>query len=336
MAYSVSMFVTPNFNIAATAAFIDPLRAANYLLGESRFAWEFVSLHGGGVMASNSMQVDTRPLRDGAGQPDLFVVSSSWNPDLAIGPELQTKIRNLARSGVRIGAIDTGVFVVAATGLLNGRRATCHYEHIDALIELHPEILVSEDIFVWDEAFVTCCGGSAATDCALHLVRQRLGDRLANEAAHYLFHQSIRPPATRQSPSAPEPVGGTVPDPVRQAIRIMERHLEEARSIPEICAEAGISPRQLNRLFDLYVGCGPAAYYRDIRLDRARGLVTQTTMPILEIAMASGFLNQSHFTRAYRHKFGLTPRDDRLEGRIPFEFRAWPMFQASKPVGPGE
>jgi transcriptional regulator GlxA family with amidase domain len=330
MTYSVSVFVTPNFNLSATAGFIDPLRAANYLAGESLFAWEFVSLRGGAVLASNSMQIDTRALRDGAAQPDLFIVSSSWNPDLAIGPEVQTRIRSLAKFGVRIGAIDTGVFIVAATGLLNGRRATCHYEHIDALIELHPDIVVSEDIFVSDDAFLTCCGGSAATDCALHLVRQRLGDRLANEAAHYLFHQSIRPPATRQSPSAPEPVGGTVPDIVRQAITIMERHLEEARPIPDICAQAGISPRQLNRLFELYVGCGPAAYYRDIRLDRARGLVTQTTMPILDIAVASGFLNQSHFTQAYRRKFGLTPRDDRLEGRIPFEFRAWPMYQASK------
>jgi transcriptional regulator GlxA family with amidase domain len=107
----------------------------------------------------------------------------------------------------------------------------------------------------------------------------------------------------------------------------MEQHLENAASIPEICSMAGISHRQLDRLFERYIGKSPALYYRDIRLDRARGLVTQTDMLLSEIAIASGFASQVHFSRAYRERFGLPPRKDRVEGRIPFEFRAWPMHR---------
>ena len=88
-----------------------------------------------------------------------------------------------------------------------------------------------------------------------------------------------------------------------------------------------ISHRQLDRLFRRYVKKAPAAYYRDIRLDRARGLVTQTEMALSQVALASGFASQVHFSRAYRARFGLPPRQDRIEGRVPFEFRAWPMHR---------
>jgi AraC family carnitine catabolism transcriptional activator len=80
-------------------------------------------------------------------------------------------------------------------------------------------------------------------------------------------------------------------------------------------------------LFRQYVQKSPVEYYRDIRLDRARGLVTQTELKFSEIAEASGFNGQAHFSRAYRNRFGLTPTADRVEGRVPFEFRAWPMFK---------
>ena len=105
----------------------------------------------------------------------------------------------------------------------------------------------------------------------------------------------------------------------------MEQHLENAVPIATLAARTGLSHRQLDRLFRRYVGKSPVAYYRDIRLDRARSLVTQTDMPMSEISMASGFASQVHFSRAYRQRFGLAPRTDRVEGRIPFEFRAWPM-----------
>lgn len=112
----------------------------------------------------------------------------------------------------------------------------------------------------------------------------------------------------------------------------MEQHLENALSIPEISEKINVSHRQLDRLFAKYVGKPPAIYYRDIRLDRARGLVTQTDMPMSEIAIASGFASQVHFSRAYKERFGLSPRTDRVEGRIPFEFGAWPMHRKLSPT----
>jgi AraC family carnitine catabolism transcriptional activator len=105
----------------------------------------------------------------------------------------------------------------------------------------------------------------------------------------------------------------------------MEENLETALPIPRICQHIGISQRQLDRLFQRFVRQAPAIYYRDIRLDRARGLVTQTDMPLSEVAVASGFASQVHFSRAYRQRFGIAPRSDRMEGRIPFEFRASPL-----------
>lgn len=112
----------------------------------------------------------------------------------------------------------------------------------------------------------------------------------------------------------------------------MEENLEDALSIPQICKRVRLSQRQLDRLFAQFVRKSPVLYYRDIRLDRARSLVTQTDMRLSEVAVASGFSSQGHFSRAYRERFGLAPRADRVEGRVPFEFRAWPMHRKKQPT----
>jgi AraC family carnitine catabolism transcriptional activator len=229
-----------------------------------------------------------------------------------------------------LGALDTGTFLLAAAGLLGGRRATAHYEHIDALLELYPDVKIVEDLYVFDQNRITCCGGAASTDTALQLIRNIHGETLANEAARYVFHQQFRPGSTQQNPEAQQPLGHTIPVVIKQAIKLMEAHLEEVISITQLCEQVGISQRQLDRLFHQVVHKSPALYYRDIRLDRARGLVTQTTLALTKVGVASGFPNQSHFCRIYRERFGLTPRQDRKEGRVPFDYRAWPMHQIGK------
>jgi AraC family carnitine catabolism transcriptional activator len=325
------VIVTPNFNLAATVGFLDPFRASNYLDGSILFQWALASAPGGEVMASNGISVRTRALREVRNQPqDIVIVSSSWAPESYNSAPLHSALLRWARAGVTLGAIDTGAFILAEAGLLKGKRATTHYEHIDSLRELYVDTEASEDLFVYDGSRITCCGGAAAMDFALHIIRSMHGDSLANAAARYLFHQSLRPQGTSQNPGSVEPLGSTAPNVLRQAIKLMEDNLEDALSIPQICKRIRLSQRQLDRLFVQFVRKSPVLYYRDIRLDRARSLVTQTDMRLSEIAVASGFSGQAHFSRAYRERFGLAPRTDRVEGRVPFEFRAWPMHRKKR------
>lgn len=326
------IIVTPNFNLAATVGFLDPFRAANYLNGSILFRWEIVSASGGEIIASNGLSIGTRALREVKGQPqDMVIVSSSWAPETYNSAPVHGALLRWARAGVTLGALDTGAFILAEAGLLKGKRATTHYEHIDSLKELYPETEITEDLFVFDGKLITCCGGSASTDFALHIIRSMHGDSLANAAARYLFHQSLRPQGSSQNPGSIEPLGSTAPGVLKRAIRIMEENLEEALSIPQICKRVRLSQRQLDRIFGQFVRKSPVLYYRDIRLDRARSLVTQTDMRLSEVAVACGFASQTHFSRAYRERFGLAPRTDRIEGRVPFEFRAWPMHRKKRP-----
>lgn len=327
----VFLLVTPHFNLASTMAFLDPFRVANYLDGRMHFRWRMASEHGGLCRASNGLAVEVEPLEAlKQATPRLAVVTSSWTPEAFTSPSLLSLIRRLSRSGSYLGAIDTGAFILAEAGLLGGRRATVHYEHIDAFGERFPDVDLCEDLFVHGDGLGTCCGGAASADFSLALLRELVGDALANDCAKYLFHNRVRGPGTHQTDPLVEPLGNTMPAKIREAIEIMEKHLETPISIAEVCRLADISQRQLHRLFQAYVKTSPQLYYRDIRLDRARGLVTQTELSVSEVALASGFSNQVHFSRAYRARFGLPPSRDRIEGRVPFEFRAWPMHRRAR------
>lgn len=328
--FRILMLLAPRFNMAATVWFLDPFRAANYLEGRPLFRWSLVSAEGGELAASNGMTVATGALAEAATHPGMVVVSASWTPEVYGGPQVRTALRRWARLEVPLGGLDTGAFLIAEAGLLEGRRATVHYEHIDAFSELYPQVEVSEELYVIDRDRLTCCGGSASADMALQVLRAMQDEAVANAAARYVFHERLRGPGERQNPSGPEPLGSTAPAKLRAAITLMETRLEEAATVAEIAGGVGLSQRQLERLFTTYVGLTPVQYYRDIRLDRARGLVTQTEMPLYRVAVACGFASPEHFSRAYRDRFGLPPRRDRVEGRVPFEFRAWPMHSLQR------
>ncbi|MGR3712307.1 MAG: GlxA family transcriptional regulator [Shimia sp.] len=321
------ILVTPHFNLATTSAFLDPFRAANYLTGESRFKWTFVSTTGGDIQSSNGMSIATQSIADTKDvDPDVVVVSSSWAPERYQDVVLKNELQRWAISGTKIGGLDTGGFILAKAGLLDGKSATVHYEHIDAFIEVFPNVTVTENLFVFDGNMFTCCGGNASVDLALNMLQEMDGESIANAVARYLFHHDVRGPDASQNPTQLEPFGQTTPSLVRRAIDLLETHLENPLPIPKIAEQLNVSQRHLGRLFKAYVGKTPVLYYRDIRLDRARGLVTQTELKLSEVAVASGFSGQVHFSRAYQERFGLSPKKDRIEGRVPFEFRAWPMY----------
>lgn len=328
----IGIVLLPAFNAMATVSFTDPFRAANYLAGVHLYKWWHISVTGDPVQASNGMRVDTVPLGQVSKEGfDYVLVSASWTPEKHRDPRLFHALREWDRRGCTLGGLDTGAFTLGFAGLLADRRATVHYEHIDSFRELFPEAEVTEDIFVRDRRRVTCCGGAATADLALELIREQHGPNLANDSARYIFHGQLRDGSEGQSPASLQPAGYAVPHRLRAAIVEMERNLEQPLRLPEVASLVGSSQRQLERLFHEHTGMSAVRYYLDIRLDRARGLITQTDLPVAEVALACGFSSPQHFSRSYKERFHISPQKDRVAGRVPFEFRAYPSHPGEAP-----
>lgn len=322
---NIAIVLLPGFNLLATTAFIDPFRALNYLQSKSLYHWDFISRDGDKLRASNGMAVTP----DGClskcdDQYDMVIVSASWLPEEHNHKDLTRFLQQQYRHGAIVGGIDTGAQILAYAGLLRQRRATIHYEHIATMRELFPDTTTTEELFVIDNRIATCCGGNATSDMALGFIRDQYGVDMANSAARYIFHDRLRSANDSQLPAHYEPVGHSVPAPLRQAIVIMERHLEHTLSINEVAHRIGVSQRQMERLFKDNTGISPIQYYLEVRLDRAHGIITQTQLPILSVAVACGFNSQEHFSKAYKKRFGNSPSEDRRLGRTPFQFRSFP------------
>ncbi|MEM7215632.1 MAG: GlxA family transcriptional regulator [Pseudomonadota bacterium] len=326
--FHIGMLMLGRFNAMASMAFIDPFRAANYLQGANFYTWDFLGHENSTLSASNGLEINalTEISESHVDAANMLVINASWGVEEIRSRVLFALIRKFAQKGNPLCGIDTGAFVLAYSGLMEGRRATVHYEHIAAFRELYPQTEVVEEIFVIDENLFTCCGGLAASDLALQIIRNHHGVELANASARYIFHGRLRGNDEGQLPDKYEPVGYTPPLNLRRAINLMEENLEQPLDIQKIASLTNLSQRQLERLFHKHTGISPVRFYLNSRLDRARGLITQTDLAILDVAIACGFSGNSHFTRAYKSRFDITPSQDRVEGRKPFRFRSFPSF----------
>lgn len=325
--YKIGMLLLEGFNSLAMQAFIDPFRSANYLRSSNLYEWQFLGFEQVSVTASNGLSIgDLSDITKASSDYDLLVINASWGVERFAENPLLKWLREVFHKGTTLCGLDTGGFILAYAGLLESKRATVHYEHIAAFRELFPKTTLNEDIFVIDGELLTSCGGLATTDLALEIIRLQQGIELANAASRYIFHERLRAGEEGQLPDTREPVGYSAPTKLREAIIIMERNLEQPLPIGSIAKEIALSQRQLDRVFQKHTGASPVRYYLDVRLDRARGLITQTELPILDVAVACGFTSNAQFSRSYKQRFGLPPSQDRIEGRVPFQFRSFPSY----------
>jgi len=323
--FDIGMLLFDGFNSMAMHAFIDPFRSANYLRGETLYQWDFLALESEKATASNGLTVSNLKNVFGVSKTyDLLVINASWGVGQLKSPKLLSWLRDMSAKGVTLCGLDTGAFVLAFAGLLKGRRAAIHYEHIAAFRELFPDVVMGEEMFIAEGDRLTCCGGLAASDLALEIIRLQQGMELANASGRYIFHERLRNGDEGQLPDHQEPVGYAAPEKLREAIIIMERNLEQPLDIGSVAKQVNISQRQLDRLFNKHTGVSPIRYYLDVRLDRARGLITQTELPILTVAVACGFGSNAQFSRTYKKRFDISPSQDRIDGRVPFQFRSFP------------
>ncbi len=313
--FTVGFFLVPEFPMMAFAAAIEPLRAANRLTGAGLFAWRLVSRDGAPVRASNGIDIAVGASIRDALPVDLLLVCAGTADAGANDKPLAQWLRALVRNGASVGGISLGAYALAHAGLLDGRRCALHWENLAAFAEQFPRIRATSDIFVVDGNRCTCSGGTAALDMILHVITARDGRALANDVSEQFIHPRIRGTQDRQRMAIQARLGVANPKLIA-AIGLMESTSDEPRDVRRIAADVGLSPRQLERLFAKYLHASPSRYYLELRLDRGREMLLQTTHPILDVAVASGFASASHFSRCYRAVYGRKPSDERAAVQV--------------------
>jgi AraC family carnitine catabolism transcriptional activator len=299
----------PEFSVMGFASAVEPLRVANRFKPDA-YRWNILSLDGGPVRASNGMSLNVDAALASAQGVQTLLVVAGFNPLQAYQNALGDALRRLDRQGVTLGAIDTGAFVLAKARLLQGQPVTLHWEAQSAFKESFPTLVVTQELFEWGERRITCAGGTAAMDMMLALIGKSHGQALAATVSEQFLHGPVRSPSEHQRTEVVARFG--VHDKkLVQAIQTMQSHLEEAVAIDDLAERLGVTRRQMERLFAAHLQTSPAAFYLNLRLDRARQLLQQSDMGIMAIAVACGFSSASHFGRAYRQRFGVRPKDQR-------------------------
>lgn len=298
------------FTLIAFAGAVEPLRLANRMAGRTLYEWQVVSETGAPVQASNGVTVAVDAGLGELGRDAVIVVVGGVGVKAATTRPILTWLRREARRGIAVGAVCTGAQVIAEAGLLDGRRCTIHWENRDGFAEDFPDIELTANVYVIDRDRFTAAGGAASTDLMLKLIARRHGVDLANLVADQMIHTAIRADSDAQRLSIPTRIGVRHPK-LASVIHRMEAAIEDPVSPALLAQEAGMSTRQLERLFRRYLGRSPKRYYMELRLARARNLLMQTDMSVINVALACGFTSPSHFSKCYRALYKTTPYRER-------------------------
>ncbi|WP_323989462.1 GlxA family transcriptional regulator [Nguyenibacter sp. L1] len=296
-----------NYSLIAVSNAIEALRMANRVAERDEYTWRVLSLDGSPIAASNGLSLHpTEALGDAEGMDVLFVCGGI-DVRAATSQELRVALRRLARQRIVIGALCTGTFALADAGLLRGYRCAIHWENLGAIREEFPEIDIVDEMFVIDRDRITCTGGAVPLDMMLRIVAARVGPARAREIATQFLLERDRAGSEIQPLAALDPL----PPSLGRAVQLMESRIDQKLSVGEIADAAGLSERQLERLFRTHTGATPAAYLAATRLERARRLLRQTGMSVTDVGIACGFMSLTHFSTAFRNRFGYAPRQER-------------------------
>jgi transcriptional regulator GlxA family with amidase domain len=305
----IGFVLIPQFASIALASAIEPLRIANRYL-RNAYRWKLLSLDGQPVADGNGITV--QPQGSVFDEPVLgsVIVCADVHPERHYSRELRSWLQQQDAAGASLGALDTGCFLLARAGLLDGIRVTMHWEVLDAFRERFTRTVVAQTLFELDGRRLTCAGGTAAIDMVLEAIARDHGSELAARVAEHCLHERMRPggAAQRMAPAA----RGRIHHPaLGRAVALLEATPDRSVSVPELADHAGLSTRQLLRLFANVVGEGPGRYHRRLRLEHARGLLRYTALAVVDAAVAAGFESSAHFCRAYRQQYGVSPGADR-------------------------
>ncbi len=300
----VGVLILPDSNMLSLAACIDPMRAANRRAQSAAFDWQVVSPNGGEIVLTSGIAIATEPLTPRP-EFEVLIVVAGFNLIDHASPGLIRRLRDIAPRMRAIGGVDGGSWILARTGLLDGQTATTHWEDLEEFAEVFPRINVVRDRFTISGRFFSTGGASPAIDMMLHLIRSRLGAKLAEAVASAFIYEEIKTSTAPQMPVSTARLERTAPK-VARAVALMGRSVEDPPSTAEIARAVGLSRRGLELLFQKELGLAPGAFFLGLRLQEARRLVLDTPQSAQDIALRTGFTSQSVFARAFRREFGMS------------------------------
>jgi transcriptional regulator GlxA family with amidase domain len=303
------ILLLPGFELNELAALTEAFATANRLLREPRFSWRLASLDGAPVRAAGEFAVAVQDVATAAEAPHLFILTG-YEASAPAAPSLVAWLRRRHALGMRIAAIGGACPLLAEAGLLNQQPCAVHWSLAEAMLEGNRDIQVDERLFAIADRIATCAGRAATLDFMLRLIAEGTNERLARQVADRLNHARLREAGERQL-SELEFSGKRGAAPLVHTVAAMRRRLSEGEDLAGIAAQAGISQRQLQRLFRRHLGMTPTQYFLKARLQRARHLLQYSALSVTEIAIATGFASISHFTRRYTELYGRTPTGER-------------------------
>ncbi len=315
--HEIVFFLVPDFSLIAFATAIEALRIANRFLPRPAYEWTIASADGAPVASSSGLEIRADAsiaALSSAAPPEMALVCGGLNIERFHDPAVFQWLRRLAGGGVITGSLCTGAWVLAEAGLLEGRECAIHWENLPAFSERFPRTRAHADLFIADGNFYTCAGGTAALDMMVRLVSRHFGREVGDKICEQALIDHARAPRERQRMPLCSRLGASHPK-LLFIIELMEANISEPLELVDIARYAGLSRRQVERLFSKHVGRPPARYYLDLRLEHAQRLLAQTSMPVIEVAIACGFTSASHFSKCYRRLYNHPPHAERTRRR---------------------
>lgn len=308
---TIGFLLMNNFTLISLASAIEPLRMANQLSGTELYQWFTLTPGGQQVQASDGLTVTPDTPMEEMLALDIVIVCGGYAAQHSASREHFSWLQQQARLHRKLGAICTGSWVLAQAGLLDHYEASIHWECIASLKEAFPKIELSSRLFSIDRDRMTSSGGTAPLDMMLNLIAREHGKDLSAGISDMFIYDRVRNEQDQQRVPLKHVLGSTQPK-LLEIVALMESNLEELLTLDELASYASLSRRQLERLFQKYLSCSPSRYYLKLRLVRARQLLKQSGLSIIEVASACGFASTPHFSKCYREYFGLPPREERL------------------------
>lgn len=301
---SAAVLVMAESNALALASLVDPMRAANRRAGRTLYRWRYYSEAGGDVPVTAGFAIPTDALPDRADFDVLMIVAGFRLAEQAT-PALMARLRRLAPQVRAVVSVDGGPWFPALAGLLDGQRATVHWEDLETFATRFPRIGVVRDRYVISGKMITTGGAGPCLDMMIEMIRARQGPELALRVASAFVYEPLQTATTPQQAISAAHMGRADPA-LGRAVAIMEGNIETPPPMAEIARRTGLSTRGLEMLFSRRLGVSPGRFFLDLRLDEARRMVTDTDLALQEIALRTGFSSQMTFARAFRARFGST------------------------------